>query len=559
RVAVKALSPELAQADGFRERFQAEIDSLRLLRHEGIVELYGYGQQDDTLFYAMEVVDGSSLEDELHAGRRFNWREVTQIAIQVCRALKHAHDHGVIHRDIKPANIMLDRQERAKLADFGIARLFGATQLTAAGGVLGTADYMAPEQADGRPVSARCDQYSLGCVLYALLAGRPPFRAKTLPEMLQLQRYAEPEPLRRFAPQTPADLERAIAQMLAKAPEERFPNTLVLARHLEAMLLALSKPSREQPDPADSPPVGEPLDSLPIDMRATQAERGPSTGPPPSVPIELAPHEPTLAGATAAAGGHVAGGRPIAKEPAAIEPDSVTPDAPTGLTSNATPSFTLVGQEPTAEASPPRWVAAAQLASAVLVLGGLAYGASFVLSGPDADTLHGRIQQVDPSRWAAGDQAARRLLAEFDKRFPQDPRSTNFAPHREQLATHELARRLRAARLRGGEAVRKLSAAEQLYVAAVDRADVDPLAAEGQLAGLITLLTADQSAGAATHPAAEDTGAALHGRLVTLAKRQIERLQTDRAAAATTQLPLLRDRLAVAKQAMQTDPERAAA
>ncbi len=201
--AIKALAPQLATSEGFRERFEAEIESLETLRHEGIVRLYGYGEEDGTLFYAMELVDGRSLEEELKAGRRFNWREVVDIAIQVCRALKHAHDHGIIHRDIKPANILLDQNERVKLADFGIARLFGSTQLTMAGGVLGTADYMSPEQAEGRPVTDRCDQYSLGCVMYALLAGRPPFQAKSLPEMLQLQRFAEAEPVRRYAPEAP--------------------------------------------------------------------------------------------------------------------------------------------------------------------------------------------------------------------------------------------------------------------------------------------------------------------------------------------------------------------
>ncbi len=180
RVAVKALTPHLAMADGFRERFEAEIESLKTLRHEGIVRLFGYGEQDGVLFYSMELVEGVSLEDELKAGRRFNWREVSNIAIQLSLALKHAHDHGIVHRDIKPANILLFGEDRVKLADFGIARLFGTTQLTTAGGVLGTADYMSPEQADGRPVTARCDQYSLGGVMYALLAGRPPFLRQEL-------------------------------------------------------------------------------------------------------------------------------------------------------------------------------------------------------------------------------------------------------------------------------------------------------------------------------------------------------------------------------------------
>src|SRR3989304_6072448 len=150
RVAIKALTPHLAMAEGFRERFEAEIESLKTLRHEGIVRLYGYGEQDGLLFYSMELIVGNSLEDELRAGRRFDWREVTDVAIQLCGALKHAHDHGIIHRDIKPANILFADERRVKLADFGIARLFGtASSLTTSGGGLGTADYMSPAPAAG--------------------------------------------------------------------------------------------------------------------------------------------------------------------------------------------------------------------------------------------------------------------------------------------------------------------------------------------------------------------------------------------------------------------------
>jgi serine/threonine protein kinase len=235
RVAVKALSPQMASAEGFRDRFEAEIVSLMQLSHEGIVQIYGKGEQDGTLFYSMELVEGTSLEEELSSGRRFNWRETLQIGIQVCHALKHAHDVGVVHRDIKPANLLLTPEGRVKIADFGIARFFHNTQMTTAGGVLGTADYMSPEQADGRHVSEKCDQYSLGGVMYALLAGRPPFQAKTMPEMLQLQRFAEPEPVRRYAPETPDQLNQLIAQLLAKKPEDRFPNVMVLGRNLEAL------------------------------------------------------------------------------------------------------------------------------------------------------------------------------------------------------------------------------------------------------------------------------------------------------------------------------------
>ncbi|MCE9555135.1 MAG: serine/threonine protein kinase [Planctomycetes bacterium] len=238
--AVKVLAPQLAMQAGFRERFEAEIESLKKLHHPNIVQLFGYGQQEEVLFYAMELVEGISLEDELAHGRRFDWREVCQIGIQLCRALKLAHDHGVIHRDIKPANLLLMPDGNVKLTDFGIARLFGNTGVTSEGGVLGTAEYMAPEQADGRRTTHHCDLYSLGGVMYALLAGRPPFRSQSLLEMLQMQRYSTPEPVRRFAPDTPEEFEQIIMQLLAKEPQERFPNALLLSRRLEAMQRGLS-------------------------------------------------------------------------------------------------------------------------------------------------------------------------------------------------------------------------------------------------------------------------------------------------------------------------------
>ena len=217
RVAIKALTPHLAMAEGFRERFEAEIESLKTLRHEGIVRLYGYGEQDGVLFYSMELVEGISLEDELKAGRRFNWREVTNIAIQLSLALKHAHDHGIVHRDIKPANILLYGEDRVKLADFGIARLFGTT----------AADDGRRRAGHGRLHVAGAGRRPAGDgALRSIQPGRRDVRAVGGPAAVSAPRTCRrccscsdspsPEPVRRYAPDTPEQLERVIMQLLGE-------------------------------------------------------------------------------------------------------------------------------------------------------------------------------------------------------------------------------------------------------------------------------------------------------------------------------------------------------
>ncbi len=226
--AVKVLAPGLAGDETFRERFAAEIESLKKLHHPHIVQLYGFGEQDGHLFYAMELVNGSNLEQEIRAGRRFTWRDVTRLGIEICRALKHAHDHGVIHRDLKPANLLLDENEQIKLSDFGIAKLFGFTQMTVGGNVMGTADYMAPEQAEGKATTPRCDLYSLGCVMYALLAGRPPFSA-TIAEVVHKLRYEQAQPIQQLATDVPDELAQIIHELLEKDPHRRIRTALAVS------------------------------------------------------------------------------------------------------------------------------------------------------------------------------------------------------------------------------------------------------------------------------------------------------------------------------------------
>jgi len=276
--AIKLLAARLADSGSFRERFSSEIETLRKLRHPNIVRLFGFGEQDGELYYAMELVRGQSLEAELDQSRPFEWREVTRMAVQACRALRHAHDRGVIHRDIKPANLLLTADGTLKLSDFGIARFFGDTRLTSAGNVVGTAEFMSPEQAEGRAVTPRSDLYSLGVVLYVLLARRPLFQAKSVPEMLQKHRYERPQPLRKYAPDAPAGLEAIIHQLLEKDPRKRPANALLLERQFLAMEQALMRGGTSPGDVAatevmiglgatdsggDEPPASENMAELP--------------------------------------------------------------------------------------------------------------------------------------------------------------------------------------------------------------------------------------------------------------------------------------------------------
>jgi serine/threonine-protein kinase len=583
RVAVKALTPHLAMAEGFRERFDAEIESLKALRHEGIVRLYGYGEQDGVLFYSMELVDGVSLEDELRAGRRFAWREVTQIAIQLSLALKHAHDHGIVHRDIKPANILLYDEDRVKLADFGIARLFGNTQLTTAGGVLGTADYMSPEQADGRPVTARCDQYSLGGVMYALLAGRPPFRAVNLPQMLQLQRFARPEPVRRYAPEAPEQLERVIGQLLAKEPAERFPNMQVLARHLQAMTNALSRPTAD-----DFALVGDESrdDRSGTDwehsrsMEATQADAEEihrRSEPPPALTATDAgepriAHDPPSAASADEAATLAADDAPPVANPNPETNGSTTraraPAVAAPLALVRPTRFTTVEEEEARRARPqPRsWLLmVAKLLLLVTVLTGIGGVAVYMAQPPTADDLYLAVTAHADTDNTDSLANVEKEVHDFIALYPNDPRRAEMLRFQEQMSLDKLERKLLRTR-RGGAADPALLPAEQLYLRAMNEAADSPAAAAAILQSLVDL-HADNAAAQpdGNLPTVPDDsqsaqeGDARIGAIVQLAKRQLATLQADIIKQTDQQLAALQERLAAAERLTSSEPDQAAA
>ena len=239
QVALKTLLNVFADDRNFRDRFHQEIETLQQLQHIGIVQIIGYGQEDGILFYAMELVKGRTLFQILKESGTISWREVIRITIDVCHALKHAHDRGVIHRDLKPSNLFLTENDQVKLVDFGIARLFGATQLTADQAVVGTADYMAPEQAEGARPTLKSDLYSLGSVMYALLTGHPPFASASVAQIIHKLKYDHPQPITELVPDVPMELDYIVRQLLSKNPDNRIPTPLAVAHRLQAMQHAL--------------------------------------------------------------------------------------------------------------------------------------------------------------------------------------------------------------------------------------------------------------------------------------------------------------------------------
>ena len=231
-VAVKVLAEHLADQPTFHDRFLREARLAAQLSHPNIVQVFDVGEEDGSLFIVMECVEGSTLADELKERGRLDPDEVVDLALQICGGLEHAHAAGLVHRDIKPQNLLLRPDGTVKIADFGIARAAETTRLTQIGSVLGTAAYLAPEQALGEEVTAAADLYSLGCVLYELLTGRTPYVFETLPELVVKHREEVIPPVRELRPEAPERLEAAVMHALARNPEYRPESAAALAEEL---------------------------------------------------------------------------------------------------------------------------------------------------------------------------------------------------------------------------------------------------------------------------------------------------------------------------------------
>jgi serine/threonine-protein kinase len=221
RVAIKILNDRYANDELFVERFRREAKSAAGLSHPNIVSVYDRGEAEGTYYIAMEVIEGRSLKESIRTQGRLRPAQAIAYTRQILAALRFAHRNGIIHRDIKPHNILVGAEERLKVTDFGIARA-GASQMTEAGSIMGTAQYLSPEQARGAPVTAASDLYSVGIVLYEMLTGNVPFTGDTPVEIAMKHLNEQPHPPSALAPGIPADLDRVVLRALAKHPSDRY-------------------------------------------------------------------------------------------------------------------------------------------------------------------------------------------------------------------------------------------------------------------------------------------------------------------------------------------------
>ncbi|MDO9555994.1 MAG: Stk1 family PASTA domain-containing Ser/Thr kinase [Coriobacteriia bacterium] len=255
-VAVKVLHARYATEPNFVARFRQEAQAAANLQHPNIVNIYDWGREDETYFIVMEFVKGTDLKAIVQQQGPLDPIRAAEYAVQVCSALAEAHGYDVIHRDIKPHNIVITPDGAVKVMDFGIARA-GNTSMTQTGSVLGTAQYISPEQAQGRPLGPSSDLYSLGVTLYELVTGRLPFDADTPVAVALKQVNEQPVPVRQVRPSVPASLEAVIMRALRKDPSERYISAKEMRTDLKRVVSgeALNAPAAYAPRQVDETSV----------------------------------------------------------------------------------------------------------------------------------------------------------------------------------------------------------------------------------------------------------------------------------------------------------------
>ncbi len=274
--AVKLLPEDLTRNATALARFKREMELLKQLRHPNIVRCFGGTAENGQPFYAMELVEGGTLDDLLRKLGKRNWKTTAECGLQMCAALSCAHAQGIVHRDVKPSNFLVDG-DRLKLSDFGLALIASSTKLTADDKTVGTFDYMAPEQISGGEVTPQTDVYALGCVFFEMLVGRPPFEADERVAILHQHLRSAPPRVADLVADCPPDLDVLIDDMLEKSPSSRPSGAEEVSERLQALLQGDTSVLPEKPRAPASPAA--PTRSPEPDVRTPPETRRPRPAP----------------------------------------------------------------------------------------------------------------------------------------------------------------------------------------------------------------------------------------------------------------------------------------
>ncbi len=382
RVAIKVIAPGLGCNETALARFEREAAVLKQLHHPNIVRLYATGRYQGTPFYAMEYIEGESLDRALLRRGRLTWEEVVELGKQTCAALQHAHDQGIIHRDLKPSNLMVVPDGTLKLTDFGIAKDLDVTPLTSANCTVGTAAYMSPEQCRGeRNLTHKSDLYSLGVLFYELLTGRKPFEAETTMDMFLQHVQGTFERPSRLVLDIPVWLDTLVCQLLEKKPESR---------------------------PFDAATVATALNRVVEKVAAQQS-----------------------------AGVDAAKTRTVDRPRAARKPDDTDKQAARTLLDGL---HKVRRKRPVQPFYEKAWFQAVAISALLLAMGGVVY---LAFKPASAEQLFLEAQKLMQSE-ETWDKAKEGPIDEFRKRFPNHPQARQMGDWVDQIEVHQLDRQLRS-------------------------------------------------------------------------------------------------------------------
>jgi hypothetical protein len=247
QVAVKLIPNDVTANATVLARFERELDVLKKLSHPNIVHCFGGRCESKQRFYAMEYVPGGTLADLLQEKGELPWETAVDFAIQMCEALQCAHERGITHRDVKPGNFLITKSGQLKLSDFGLASIASESRLTASGRTVGTILYMSPEQVRGEPVTPKVDLYGLGCVIFEMLVGTPPYSGRSAAEVLQQHLKAPIPHVARLLSRCPLELDELVFDLLAKDAEQRPASAADVASRLKGILLPGQRPATVEP------------------------------------------------------------------------------------------------------------------------------------------------------------------------------------------------------------------------------------------------------------------------------------------------------------------------